>query len=332
MKLSKKHESNDSLICLLCPQSCHIWPGERGLCGVRENTGSDITLTTYGVITGYALDPVEKKPLYHYYPGKHILSVGSYGCNLRCDFCQNYHISQHIGKEGNYHLSPEELVSRAQAATDNIGIAFTYNEPVIWYEYVVDCASLASSENLKSVMVTNGYVNREPLAHLIGVIDAFNVDLKAFGNEFYRKFTGAALKPVMETIRDIASSGRHLEITTLILPGMNDSVDSMRQEAEWIATTAGRRVPLHLSRYFPTYKRDDPPTPAETILRLKETASEYLDFVYAGNMSGTDSSSDTICPGCHSTVIKRHGYHTSLPGLSAEGRCLKCNEKIVKWI
>jgi len=330
--LSKKHDSSDNLICLLCPHSCHIGPGERGVCGVRENTGSDITLTTYGVITGCALDPVEKKPLYHYYPGKHIMSVGSYGCNLKCDFCQNFHISQNVGKEGNYYLSPEELIRRSLRASDNIGLAFTYNEPVIWYEYVVDCARLASSENLKSVMVTNGYINSEPLAQLTEVIDAFNVDLKAFGNEFYRMYTGASLKPVMDTIRDIASSGRHLEITTLILPGLNDSVDSMRQEAEWIANTAGSRVPLHLSRYFPMYKRDDPSTPEETILRLKETASEYLDYVYTGNMSGNDSSSDTVCPGCRSTVITRHGYYTSLAGLSRQGRCLKCNEMIETWI
>jgi pyruvate formate lyase activating enzyme len=332
MKLYKKDESNDRLICLLCPHSCHIQQGETGVCGVRENTGDEISLTTYGVITGCALDPVEKKPLYHFYPGKYIMSVGSYGCNMKCDFCQNYHISQQIVREGNYNLSPEELVRHSHKASDNIGIAFTYNEPVIWYEYVVDCARLASSEGLKSVMVTNGYVNSEPLAHLIEVIDAFNVDLKAFGNDFYRRYTGATLKPVMDTIRDIAASGRHLEITTLILPGLNDSVDSMRQEAEWIATTAGSRVPLHLSRYFPMYKRDDPPTPAETILRLKETASEYLDFVYTGNMSATDSSSDTKCPSCHSTVIRRYGYQTTLAGLSGEGRCLKCNEMIVKCI
>jgi pyruvate formate lyase activating enzyme len=332
MKLFKKHESNDRLICLLCPHSCQIRPGERGICGVRENTGSEITLTTYGVISGFALDPVEKKPLYHFYPGKYIMSAGSYGCNLKCDFCQNYQISQHAGREGSYKLTPEELVSRSLRYSDNIGIAFTYNEPVIWYEYVVDCARLASAAGLKNVMVTNGYVNSEPLAGLIGVIDAFNVDLKAFGNDFYRKCTGATLKPVMDTIRDIASSGRHLEITTLIIPGMNDSVDSMRQEAEWIATTAGSHVPLHLSRYFPMYKRDDPPTPAETILGLKETASEYLDYVYTGNMSGNDSGSDTVCPGCHSTVIKRHGYHTLPAGLSGEGKCLKCNEVIVKWI
>ena len=332
MKLSEKHENSDRLRCLLCPHSCLLMKGERGICGVRQNTGDDISLTTYGVISGCALDPVEKKPLYHFYPGKYILSVGSYGCNLKCDFCQNYHISQNIENDGNYRLSPQELVNRARKASDNIGIAYTYNEPVIWYEYVIDCARLAASEGLKNVMVTNGYVRREPLAHLIEVTDAFNVDLKAFNNEFYRKYTGATLKPVMDTIRDIAASGTHLEITTLILPGLNDSADDMKREAEWIAATAGRSAPLHLSRYFPMYKRDDPPTPAETILMLRETASEYLDFVYTGNMSGTDSGSDTLCPSCHATVIRRQGYHTSLAGLSAEGRCLKCNEMLLKWI
>jgi pyruvate formate lyase activating enzyme len=332
MKLSEKREGSDRLTCLLCPHLCHIRQGERGVCGVRENTGDEISLTTYGVISGYALDPIEKKPLYHFYPGKYILSVGSYGCNLKCDFCQNYHISQHIDEDGSYRLSPEELVRLAVEASDNIGIAYTYNEPVIWYEYVIDCARLASSEGLKNVMVTNGYVNSEPLACLIEVTDAFNVDLKAFSNDFYRRYTGAALQPVMNTIRDIAASGRHLEITTLILPGLNDSVNAMKREAEWIATVAGRRVPLHLSRYFPIYKRNDPPTPAETILRLKETASEYLDFVYTGNMSGNDASSDTLCPVCHATVIRRYGYHTSLTGLSDEGRCLNCNEMILKWI
>jgi pyruvate formate lyase activating enzyme len=332
MKLSEKHESSDRLRCLLCPHYCLMPLGERGVCGVRVNTGNDISLTTYGVISGYALDPVEKKPLYHFYPGRYIVSIGSYGCNLKCDFCQNYHISQHVEKGGAYSLSPEELVGRARKTSDNIGIAYTYNEPVIWYEYVFDCARLAASEGLKNVMVTNGYINSEPLAHLTEVIDAFNVDLKAFGNEFYRRYTGATLKPVMDTIRDVSASGRHLEITTLILPGLNDSVDDMKREAEWIATTAGSRTPLHLSRYFPMYRRDDPPTPAESILMLRETASEYLDYVYTGNMSGNDPGSDTLCPSCHTNVIKRHGYHTSLTGLSGEGRCLKCNEMIIKWI
>lgn len=332
MNLWKKHGADGQLRCLLCPHACIIPEGKAGVCGVRENDGSTIHLTTYGIISGYGLDPIEKKPLYHFFPGKMILSVGSYGCNLKCDFCQNYHISQNIKMEGSYRLSPEELVSRASQTPRNIGIAYTYNEPVIWYEYVMDCAALAASAGLKNVLVTNGYINREPLARLIDVTDAFNIDLKAFDNDFYRRLTGATLRPVLDAIRDVASSGRHLEITTLILPGQNDSEESMKREAEWIASNAGRRVPLHLSRYFPMYRRSTPSTPPETILRLRNIASQYLDFVYTGNLSGHDTGSDTECPSCHNTLIKRYGYTTHLAGISQEGRCMKCNELILKWI
>jgi pyruvate formate lyase activating enzyme len=234
--------------------------------------------------------------------------------------------------EGSYRLSPEEIFSRASQTPGNIGIAYTYNEPVIWYEYVMDCAALAASAGLKNVLVTNGYINREPLARLIDVTDAFNIDLKAFDNDFYRRLTGATLKPVLDAIRDVASSGRHLEITTLILPGQNDSEESMKREAEWIASNAGRRVPLHLSRYFPMYRRSTPSTSPETILRLRNIASQYLDFVYTGNLSGHDTGSDTECPSCHNTLIKRYGYTTYLAGITPEGRCMKCNELILKWI
>ncbi len=332
MDLWKKHGTDGRLRCLLCPHECIIPEGRSGICRVRENNGDRINLTTYGVISGYGLDPVEKKPLYHFFPGKVILSVGSYGCNLKCDFCQNYHISQNIDKEGNYRLSPEELVSRALRAPGNIGIAYTYNEPVIWYEYVMDCAGLAASAGLKNVLVTNGYINREPLAHLIEVTDAFNIDLKAFDNDFYHRLTGSTLNPVLDAIRDVASSGRHLEITTLILPSLNDSDDSMKREAEWIASNAGRHVPLHLSRYFPMYRRNTPSTPSDTILRLKDIASQYLDYVYTGNMSGLEPGSDTECPACHNILIKRYGYRTYLTGITSAGRCNKCNELIIKWI
>lgn len=331
MKLFEKHSADDKLRCLLCPHSCLIPGGERGLCGIRENTGNEIRLNSYGVISGFALDPIEKKPLYHFYPGKNILSAGSYGCNLKCDFCQNYHISQNTDTHAAHRLSPGELVSRAVKAENNIGIAYTYNEPVIWYEYVTDCAMLVTAEGLKNVMVTNGYVSRKPLLRLIELIDAFNIDLKSFENGFYRKYTGASLKPVLETIKEVAASGRHLEITTLIIPGLNDSADEMKREAEWIATNAGSRVPLHISRYFPMYKRHEPPTPSGTILQLREAASEYLDFVYTGNMSELYAGSDTICPQCNTTVIRRSGYRTVLTDLSGDGRCLKCNEMIVKY-
>ncbi|NLE34875.1 MAG: AmmeMemoRadiSam system radical SAM enzyme [Bacteroidales bacterium] len=329
MTLWEKHNDDGTIRCLLCPHRCLIRPDERGICGVRENRNGGIALITAGVISGYALDPIEKKPLYHFFPGSMILSVGSYGCNLRCDFCQNYHISQNIPKEQTVRLKPAQLVRQAVNAKGNIGIAYTYNEPVIWYEYVAECARLAAGEGLKNVMVTNGYINREPLVAMTDFIDAFNIDLKSFNNEFYRKYTGATLKPVLEAIRIVASSGRHLEITTLILPGLNDSPAAMRQEAEWIAENAGRGVPLHLSRYFPMYRRNDPATPPETIMMLKEIAGEYLDYVYTGNMQGIDGGGDTHCPSCHTVVIRRSGYSVRITSLNDDGRCQACGHQIL---
>ena len=323
-------QGENAIRCLLCPHRCTIRSGEAGICGARENREGELDLVTSGIVSGYALDPIEKKPLYHFSPGSAILSVGSYGCNLRCDFCQNYHISQNISVEAARRLNPADLVHQATAARGNIGIAYTYNEPVIWFEYVMECAELASRKGLRNVLVTNGYVNPEPLKELIRFTDAFNIDLKAFNNDFYRRFTGATLQPVLESIRAVAASGRHLEITTLILPGMNDTEDEMRHEAEWIAENAGRSVPLHLSRYFPMYRRSTPATPPETILKLRDIAVGYLDFVYTGNMGGENGGSDTVCPSCHSTVIVRSGYKTRITGLTDDGKCLKCGWQVVK--
>ena len=332
MQLWEKHDGDERLRCLLCPHTCLIAPGGTGICRVRKNLDGEVLSTTYGIISGFAHDPIEKKPLYHFFPGTSILSVGSYGCNLKCDFCQNYNISQRTVTDGSRRLTPQELVRQAVLASGNIGLAYTYNEPVIWYEYVADCARLAAGEGLRNVMVTNGYISKGPLAELIRIIDAFNIDLKAFSNDFYRRFTGATLQPVLEAIEMVASSGRHLEITTLIIPGLNDSEKEMRREAEWIAENAGREVPLHLSRYFPMYKRNDAATPAETILKLKEVAGEYLDFVYTGNMSGNDAGSDTLCPNCRATVVRRSGYFINITGLTDDGRCSRCNSEIMKWV
>lgn len=328
MRLWEKHKEG-SVRCTLCPHYCIIRPGERGICGTRENREGEIYPVTAGIISGYALDPIEKKPLYHFHPGSVILSVGSYGCNLKCDFCQNYHISQNVKGEQSARLEPEELVRQAVTARGSIGIAYTYNEPAIWFEYVAESARLAREKGLRNVMVTNGYVNQEPLKELTQVIDAFNIDLKAFSNDFYRNYTGATLKPVLQAIKTVAGSGRHLEITTLVLPGMNDSPDEMEREAEWISGNAGRSVPLHLSRYFPTYRRTTPATPPETILRLREIAEKYLDFVYTGNMPGEEGGSDTRCPDCHTTVIRRSGYYARISGLTDEGSCVKCSRQII---
>jgi pyruvate formate lyase activating enzyme len=320
----------DKAECLLCPHFCKIAPGKTGICGVRKNSGERIELITYGVISGYSSDPVEKKPLYHFFPGYNILSVGSFGCNMRCDFCQNFSISQKIPGTLFPELTPGKIIENALSAENNIGIAFTYNEPVISYEFMRDIAPGAKQEGLFTVMVSNGYVNSEPLSEIIRFIDAFNIDLKAFNNNFYRKLTGALLEPVKNSLKQISKSGKHLEITTLIIPGQNDDGDEMAAQSEWIAGELGRSVPLHLSRYFPMFRRDDPATTTDTMTKLYETASRYLDHVYVGNLA-TDSGQDTICPGCGTTVTERSGYKIRHLNLDEKGNCKKCGKSVYRY-
>ena len=318
------------LECLLCPHFCKLAEGKTGICGVRKNTGKDIELLTYGVISGYALDPVEKKPLYHFYPGYNVLSIGSYGCNMRCDFCQNYQISQNVPSHKGTVFGPEKVVKDALAVERNIGVAFTYNEPVVGFEYIRDIAVAARKEGLKTVLVSNGYVNKEPMDEIIGFIDAFNIDLKAFNNIFYRKLTGAEFEPVRRSLKQVALAGRHLEITTLIIPGQNDDEKEMALESEWIANELGKEIPLHLSRYHPMYKRDDKSTSEESLKRLFEIASAKLSHVYLGN-TGSETGQETICPGCGTLVTERSGYRLKLQNLDKEGRCSKCGNWVYKY-
>lgn len=322
-------ESGDRLQCLVCPHNCRIAAGRTGICGVRKNNGKEIELTTYGVISGYSSDPVEKKPLYHFYPGYNVLSIGSFGCNMRCDFCQNYHISQTVTISAHDDMSPDELVEAALRTPKNIGLAFTYNEPTIWFEFIRDVSISAQNTGLKTVLVSNGYVNSDPLKEITGFIHAFNIDLKSFNENSYKILTGAHLEPVLNSLRIIAKSGRHLEVTSLIIPGHNDKVDDMEKQAEWIAGELGKQVPLHLSRYYPMYKRDDPATSPETLLRLYEKASEKLDFVYMGNLH-SDIGQDTKCPSCGTVVTQRSGYNTLLKNIDAEGRCTRCSTIIYR--
>jgi|WetSurMetagenome_2_1015567.scaffolds.fasta_scaffold00001_438 pyruvate formate lyase activating enzyme len=320
---------NERTECLLCPHNCAIMPGKTGICGVRRNTGESIELLTYGVVSGYALDPIEKKPLYHFYPGTNILSLGSYGCNMRCDFCQNYNISQHTLSSYSSSIESDMIIKDALSSLNNIGIAFTYNEPVIWFEFMRDVSVKAHKKGLRTVMVSNGFVNTEPLEEILTFIDAFNIDLKAFTNDFYRKLTGAELEPVKTALKLISASSRHLEITTLIIPGYNDSSEEMNQEAEWIAGELGKNVPLHLSRYFPMFRREDPSTPDVTLLRLFETASRHLDYVYLGNIL-TDKGQNTYCPSCGAMVAKRSGYTIKLQNLDQKGKCSACGTRIFR--
>jgi pyruvate formate lyase activating enzyme len=272
------------VVCNICPHYCNIEEDHIGFCGARGNKDGIITAINYGLLTGIALDPIEKKPLYRFYPGSNILSVGSFGCNLRCSFCQNYEISMSkINEVNTRYVSPEELIKTAQdlVTQGNIGIAYTYNEPIIGYEYVLDCARLARDAGLKNVLVTNGYVSEEPLKELLKYIDAFNIDLKAFRDQTYKKMSGE-LEPVKKSI-EIAAKTNHVEITTLLVPGDNDSEEEIRELCNFLASIR-KDIPLHLTRFFPRYKmKDKEATNVEKIHNLADVAREYLEYVYVGN-------------------------------------------------
>jgi pyruvate formate lyase activating enzyme len=322
-------KSGNMLVCLLCPHYCKLSEGQTGICGVRKNSGEEVGLLTYGTLSGFSLDPVEKKPLYHFFPGHGILSIGSYGCNMRCDFCQNFNISQIIPEKLVKEKTVKEILKSVLEAENNIGIAFTYNEPVIWFEFMRDTAIAVKDEGFSTVMVSNGYVNKEPLDLIIQFIDAFNIDLKAFNNDFYRKLTGANIEPVKNCMKQIVNAEKHLEITTLIIPGENDDEKEMESQAEWIAGELGKEVPLHLSKYFPMYKRDNPSTSDTTLSRLFEIASRHLNHVYLGNITSSKGQ-NTICPICGTVVTKRSGYQTRLLNLGKEGQCTCCGKLIYR--
>jgi len=322
-------ESEGKLECLVCPHNCKLGIGKTGICGVRKNTGEKIVLITYDVLSGYAVDPVEKKPLYHFFPGHNILSIGSFGCNMRCDFCQNYHISQNIPKSIVSDLKVDKIIADALSINNNIGIAFTYNEPIIWFEFIRDVSMIAREKGLYTVIVTNGYVNSEPLGEIINFTDAFNIDLKAFNNTFYRNLTGSELEPVKSSLKQVARSGKHLEVTTLIIPGQNDDEKEMAHQTRWMADELGNETPFHLSRYHPTYKRDSPSTPEVSLKRLYDIASKNLKHVYMGN-TASDEGQNTYCQVCGKIVTARSGYRIKIMNLDEKGKCLNCGNQVYK--
>ncbi len=281
-------------VCGVCPHRCRIPEGKTGRCRARGTRDGAVVPLNYGLATSLALDPIEKKPLAHFFPGSRILSVGSYGCNLNCPFCQNWEISMSDGREFRQGrraeeniLAPEELAGLAWQlrGRGNIGVAFTYNEPLISYEYVLDTAELVRERGLKTVLVTNGCVNEEVADAVLPVTDALNIDLKSFREEVYRETLGGDLETVKRFIARAAESC-HVELTCLIVPGMNDTEDEMRAMTEWIASLpGGRGIPLHVTRFFPRHRMPDRgPTERSAVLRLAEIARERLDRVYPGNM------------------------------------------------
>ncbi len=273
--------SKDKVHCHLCPYECVISDGRKGVCGVRINKSGTLFSEVYGKTTGIALDPIEKKPLYHYHRGEHILSIGTKGCNFHCDFCQNWHISQVLDAPTT-DITSEEIVRKVKELK-SFGIAYTYNEPFIWYEFVLDTAKLAKENGLENVLVTNGFVNMEPLEGLLPFIDAMNIDLKSFNEDFYRKVCKGRLKPVLEVIKRSVKSC-HVELTTLLIPTLNDSENEIGRLVDWIYNNIGSEVPLHFSRYFPCYKMDLPPTSVETLKTAERIAKEKLKYVYLGNI------------------------------------------------
>ncbi len=313
---------NSRVQCQLCPHRCVIAPGKTGVCRVRKNRDGVLYTRIYGEVSSIAMDPIEKKPLYHFYPGNSILSIGTVGCSFRCKFCQNYYISQDPDHPTDFY-SPEELVGMAKGK-GSVGIAYTYSEPLIWFEYVIDCCRLARKEGLKNVFVTNGYINREPLRELLEVADAFNIDLKSFNEDFYKKVVGGTLGPVRDTIAEVALKRQiSLEVTTLVIPGHNDTDAEMEEMTDWLASL-GRDIPYHLSAYYPMYKFSAPPTPVSTLERLKKIAEKKLQYVYLGNVS---TESNTYCHNCGALLVARRGYYIEVVNYR-DGRCKSCGTEV----
>jgi pyruvate formate lyase activating enzyme len=321
----------DRVVCTLCPRTCRIPEGEHGFCYIRQVREGKLYTIGFGRPTGIALDPVEKKPLNHFLPGSSVLSFGTAGCNLGCKFCQNWGISKaRLDERNSLSLPPERVVELALESGAS-GIAYTYNDPVIFAEYVIEISKIARSRGVKNILVTAGYVTPTAREELYAFADAANVDLKGFTEEFYLKVCGSGhLEPVLDTLKWIRHSTRvWLEITTLLIPGLNDSEDEIRREVRWIAENLGLDIPLHFTAFHPDYRLlDRPPTPPETVKRARRIAmSEGLLFVYTGNIRDPEGQT-TYCPHCRKPLIVRDGFSILQYQLTPEGTCKFCDTPI----
>lgn len=306
--------------CGLCPHGCALAEGQTGRCGVRRAAGGVLEAAGYGRLSAAHLDPIEKKPLYHVHPGCRLYSIGLWGCNLSCRFCQNWQISQQADLSAPA-VQPATVVAEARAQ-GAAGIAYTYNEPLVHFEFVRDCAAQARRAGLLNVLVTNGFVEEAPAAALLPLTDALNLDIKSLDESFYARQCGGALAPVLRFARQAAGAGRRLEITNLLIPGLNDSPEQVGRLAAWVAEHLGRRTPLHLSAYHPDYRMDLPSTSAAGLERAWTRARQDLDYVYVGNLPAAYGQ-DTRCPGCGETLVERRGYAARRTGLRGRA-CARC--------
>ncbi len=313
--------------CNLCPHRCSISEGKSGVCEARTVRGGKLYADNYGQLSAVHFDPVEKKPLYHYYPGQPILSLGTYGCNLFCSYCQNWTLSRGTADVEAQATKPDDILARLEkegGPNQVFGVAYTYNEPLIWYEFVFDTAKLLKKHGYRNVLVTNGYINPEPLAELLPYVDAMNIDVKSFNDHFYQEHCRGQRKVVLETV-EMAVKQCHVEVTCLLIPSLNDHPAEQEALAGWLAGL-DRDLVLHYSRYFPRYQLSLPSTGDDIMMKTLDIARKHLRYVYAGNIE-LPGASDTVCPYCGNLLILRSGYRVKLLGLR-QNRCKNCGARI----
>ena len=319
---------DNKLQCNLCNHKCIINENKSGICGVRINDGGKLYTSIYGSCSSIAADPIEKKPLYHFYPGTLALSMGTIGCNFKCDHCQNYSIST-VDKQYHYmkEIDPEQVVEYAKQYSCQ-GVSYTYNEPTIWHEFCFDSAKLVKKGGLYTCYVSNGYIDEDALKEISSYLDAMNIDVKAFNEDFYKNICKARLKPVLKTCKLAKELGIHIELTYLVIPGYNDSRNEVRSFCKWIIDTLDNQTPVHFSRFHPDHNMTDVPrTPMETLLKIYNIAKEVgVLYPYLGNVSPGEYE-NTICSKCGNTCIERVGYSINLEGI-IDGKCKKCGNAL----
>lgn len=313
-------DKNGIVSCELCPHNCKIAVNKTGICKVRKNIDGKLYSLNYSKISSFGIDPIEKKPLYHFYPGTEVLSLGSWGCNMACSFCQNWQISQK--KPQLKTIKPEKIIETALEKEIDL-IAYTYSEPIVFYEFMLETAKLAQEAGLKNIIISNGFINQKPLKRLIPFLDAANIDLKAFNNDFYEQHCKGGLEAVKKTIKMLAEE-IHLEVTNLIVTDLNDDLVELEELFRWLAGIK-TGIPLHLSRYHPAYKLDNPPTDLKLMKKAYKKAKKYLDHVYLGN-TVIENTADTYCSNCQEKLIKRKTYN--IENKLHEDKCPNCGEKL----
>jgi pyruvate formate lyase activating enzyme len=324
-----KQLDNEMVQCQLCPNRCILKPGQRGICGVRENIQGKLYSLVYSQPVSVHVDPIEKKPLYHFLPSSKAYSLGTAGCNLDCKNCQNWDIAHRSPEDvDSRQMTPEEVVEAAKNSGAEV-IAFTYNEPTVWYEYMLDIAKLAKKENLKTANISSGYINPEPLKELLPYLDAMKIDLKGFNDKTYQQLNQGRLQPVLDSIKTVHDSDTWLEIVNLVVPGYTDNLDEIKEMCQWIYDEVGPDVPLHFSRFSPAYKLPNlSPTSSETLIKARQTCLDVgLNYVYIGNLQ-TENAGNTFCPENNEIIIKRNAFLIEENNINSDGSSPNCSVSI----